>query len=456
VRLFLALVCFVPLAAAQPNIVFFISDDHGYLDSGPYGSEAGRTPNLDQLAADGAKFTNVFVGSPACAPSRAILMTGLMSARNGVQANHTPIREGLKLLPERMEQAGYDVALFGKVTHGRKDPRAEPYYHEATIRHGPLDTDLQPEKVVEYLAERDSDKPLLLMVGTHSPHVYWPENDGYDPDEVELPPSFIDTPETRQYRTMYYTDVSLMDERLGVVREGVKKHLGADTLFIYTSDHGAQWPFGKWNLYDSGIRVPFLAAWPGKLPPGSTRKALISFVDFFPTFLELAGERPVEGLDGRSFARVLRGASDEHRQEVFATHSGDGRMNVYPMRAIRTARYKLIVNLFPQFRYTTHIDKGKNLDGLEFWDSWERAAEGDERATQVVRAYHVRSPVELFDVRRDPHELRNLAGDSAYSQAQAELLTRLEQWLAIQNDPKKYYNEPRLLRDPELPPTGRR
>lgn len=443
------------LAAAQPDIVFFISDDHGYLDSGPYGSQVVRTPNLDRLAADGAVFRNVFVGSPSCAPSRAILLSGLMSSRNGVQANHTPIRDGLRLLPDLMEQAGYEVAMFGKVAHGRGDKRLEPYYHEATVRHGPLDVDLLPEKVVEFLAERESRKPLLLLVGTHSPHVYWPENDGYDAAEVELPPTFHDTLETRRYRTRYYTDVSLMDERLGVVREGVRRHLGDDALFLYTSDHGAQWPFGKWNLYDSGIRVPFIAAWPGKLPPGSRRDALISFVDLLPTFLDLAGARPVDAVDGLSFGDVLRGWSDQHRQAIFATHSGDGRMNVYPMRTIRTERYKLILNLYPEFRYTTHIDKGKNLDGLEFWESWERDAATDAHAAKVVAAYHERAPVELYDLDNDPHEQRNLAADFAHAGIQSELMERLAQWLAVQDDPKKPFAEPRLLANPEEPAQGR-
>ncbi|MBI1353050.1 MAG: sulfatase-like hydrolase/transferase [Acidobacteria bacterium] len=440
-------------AAERPNVVFFISDDHGYLDSPVYGSRAVRTPNLEKIAAAGAKFTNAFVGSPSCAPSRAILLTGLMSARNGVEANHTAPREGLKVLPQTMDALGYDVALFGKVAHG-KDPRWDPYVHDAVIRHGPLDLDLQPEKVVEYLEGRSKDRPAFLMVGTHSPHVYWPPNNGYDPKEVELPPNFIDTPETRRYRTMYYTDISLMDERLGVVYDAVRKHLGDNTLFVYTSDHGAQWPFGKWNLYDSGIRTPLLAVWPGVIQAGSVNPALVSFVDFLPTFVEMAGARPPGWIDGRSFLPVLRGESRKHRDEVYATHSGDGRMNVYPCRAIRTERYKLIVNLYPEFRYTTHIDKGKNPDGLEFWYSWEDAAKQDPAAARIIRAYHERPAEELFDLSSDPYEMHNLADDPALAALKGELRAKLDEWMALQNDQRKYFAEPRLLANPEEPAQG--
>lgn len=441
------------VAADRPNIVFFISDDHGYIDSPVYGSHAVRTPNMQRLAAAGAKFTNAFVGSPACAPSRAILLTGLMSARNGVEANHTPIRDGLRVLPQTMDALGYEVAMFGKVGHG-KDPRWDPYVVPATVRNGPLDTDLQPEKVVEYLERRHDDKPAFLMVGTHSPHVYWPPNQGYDPNEVELPPNFTDTPETREYRAMYYTDVSLMDERMGVVYDAVRRHLGENTLFLYTSDHGAQWPFGKWNLYDAGIRTPLLAVWPGVIEPGTSSDALISFVDFLPTFVELAGGPAPRWVDGESFLPVLRGESQRHREEIFAIHAGDGAMNVYPCRAIRTERFKLILNLHPEFRYTTHIDKGKNPDGLEFWYSWEDKALKDPAAARIVKAYHQRPAIELFDVTLDPHELRNLADHEAYADVKADLLARLEEWMVLQHDERRHFHAPRLLSDPELPAVG--
>lgn len=437
----------VPLAAAdRPNIVFFISDDHGFLDSTVYGSKAVRTPNMERLAADGTTFTHAFVGSPACGPSRSILMSGLMSARNGAEPNHAKPHPGIRMLPSYLDEAGYEVAGFGKFGHG-KDPRWTPWYHNSTIRHGPLDTDLQPEKVEEFLAEREDGKPLFMWVGTHSPHVYWPPNDGYDPGEVELPPTFVDTPETREYRTQYYTDVTLMDMRLGKVYDSVRRHLGENTLFIYTSDHGAQWPFGKWNLYDAGIRIPFQAVWPGVIPKGQRWGAMLSFVDFLPTVLELANAPVPAGLDGLSFAPLLEGKTKAHREYVFTTHSGDGRMNVYPMRSVRTRRYKYILNLHPEYEYATHIDKGKNEDGLKFWRSWEAVAPTDSEAALAVKAYHERPKEELFDLDADPYEQQNLADDPAQAGRLIELRQRVGWWMAQQNDRGATFHKPRLLAD---------
>ncbi|MGH7200053.1 MAG: sulfatase-like hydrolase/transferase, partial [Planctomycetaceae bacterium] len=287
--------------------------------------------------------------------------------------------------------------------------------------------------------------------------------DGYDTANVELPPTFIDTPETRRYRTMYYTDITLMDRRLGAVYDSVKQHLGENTLFIYTSDHGAQWPFGKWNLYDAGIRVPMLAVWPGRIKPKSTCDAMISFADVLPTFIELTAESRDESretrdgesgsgpstlgfrLDGRSFAAVLRGDAAEHRDEIYATHSGDGNMNVYPIRCVRTRTHKYILNLHPEFEYATHIDLGSNPDGLEFWRSWERAAESDPRAAEIVARYHRRPREELYDLRTDPHELHNLADSPQHAELLADLRGKVKAWMKSQGDPGRVFGEPRPL-----------
>ena len=410
-RQFLATMAGAAAPSARPNVVLFISDDHGYFDSPVYGSRVVRTPVLERLAAAGTVFENAFCGSPTCVPSRAILASGLMSVRNGVQANHADMRRDVRTLPSYMADLGYRVAHFGKShfrpTANYKDWEAVP----SEIRRQGLTSDLDTAAVGRWLADRDplDKRPLCLVVGCHSPHVYWEPNAGYDPAAVELPPSFVDTPETRQWRTRYYTDITKMDGQLGEVYGLVERHLGRNTLFLYTADNGAQWPFAKWNLYDAGIRMPMIAVWPGVLRAGARSRALLSFADFLPTFMELAGGKPPEGLDGRSFASVLRENRPSHRTSLFATHSGDGDMNVYPMRAMRDPLYKYILNLYPENKYTTHIDRTIALSGKEFWDSWARKAETDAGAAAIVRRYHQRPKEELYDTRSDPHELRNLA-----------------------------------------------
>lgn len=443
-RHFLAAMAGAAAERTRPNIVLFLADDHGYFDSSVYGSRVVRTPALERLAAAGMVFENAFCGSPTCVPSRAILATGLMSVRNGVEANHTDMRPGVRTLPSYMAELGYRAAHFGK-NHFRppasyKDWEAVP----SEIRRKGLWSDLDTGAVGRWLAGRDPGdrRPVCLVIGCHSPHVYWEPAAGYHPARVELPPGFIDTPETRWWRARYYTDVTKMDGQLGEVYGMVRRHLGRNTLFLYTSDNGAQWPFAKWNLYDAGIRMPMIAVWPGVVETGARSRALLSFADFLPTIIELAGGRPPEGLDGRSFAPVLRDHRRAHRNDLFATHSGDGDMNVYPMRALRDSRFKYILNLYPQNKYTTHIDRGIDLDGKAFWDSWVRKAASEPGAAAIVRRYHERPREELFDTLADPHELCNLAARPEHEERLARMRRRVEEWMKQQGDEGRLFGKP--------------
>jgi arylsulfatase A-like enzyme len=428
-------------AGPRPDLVVFLSDDHGQLDSTPYGATDVRTPQMQRLADDGLVFTHAFVASPACAPSRAALLTGLMPARNGAENNHAYKRADIASLPETLRALGYETAAFGKVAHGDAD----------VARHGfdVHDRSGSAATVAKFLAARDRAKPLCLFVGSHEPHVPWPDLDGYDPAKLQLPPTHADTPETRNFRARYYTDVTKADTQLGEVRALVRAHLDpARTLFVYTSDHGAQWPFGKWNLYDAGIRVPFIAAWPGVIRPGTRTAAMIQWIDLLPTLITAAGGAVPAGIDGRSFLPVLRGEAAGHRTTIFTTHSGDGRMNVYPIRAIRTADWKLILNLHPEFAHTTHIDKALSRDGGRYWISWFERAKSDPAIAALVRRYHERPAVELYNLSTDPFERRNLAADPTHAGRTRELRAQLEAWLETQGDRRTVFNEPRLLSDP--------
>jgi arylsulfatase A-like enzyme len=395
-----------------------------------------RTPALENLAEAGMVFENAFCGSPTCVPSRAILASGLMSVRNGVEANHTLMRPDVRTLPAYLAPLGYRVAHFGKSHFQPAANYADWEFVPSEIRRKGLWSDLDTAAVDRWLETRDPKdaRPLCLVIGCHSPHVYWEPPSGYDPGTVEPPPTFVDTPETRAWRARYYTDVTKMDQQLGEVYDSVSRRAGRNTLFIYTTDNGAQWPFAKWNLYDAGIRLPMIAVWPGVVRARSRSRAMLSFADFVPTFVELAGGKPPGDLDGRSFAPVLRGNVAAHRKRIFATHSGDGKMNVYPMRAVRDARYKYILNLHPEYRYTTHIDGGIDLDGKEFWDSWVRKAERDSAAAALVRRYHVRPREELYDTQADPHETRNLAGRPEHASRLAAMRREVEKWMLQQGD----------------------
>jgi arylsulfatase A-like enzyme len=445
-RLLLAACLIVPgmsLAADKPNLVVFLCDDLSQRDTEPYGSTEARTPNFRQLASEGMRFTHCFVASPSCGPSRTALLTGLMPARNGAEPNHALKRDGVAALPPALHALGYEVAAFGKVAH----------YNQARFYgFDQSDADSSPARVGRFLKERDPSKPLCLFLGTHHPHVPWSMNDGYDPATVQLPPTHVDTPETRAMRTQYLTDVTNADRWVGALRGLIGEFVTGDTLTVFSSDHGAQWPFAKWNLYDAGIRVPLIAVWPDKIPAGTTSAAMVQWTDLLPTFIDLAGGQPPEGLDGQSFARVLRGQATEHRDRIFTTHTGDGyRMNVYPIRSVRTADWKYIRNLHPNYQHHTHISRAAGRDGLTYWTSWQRAALSDLDAAAIVKRYSVRPREELYDLTADPYEQRNLAADSAQAPRLKELSAELDAWMASQGDPQLVAGKPTLIDEPAPP-----
>lgn len=434
-------------APTRPHIVVFLVDDMGQLDSTPYGGQGIRTPNVQRLADAGMTFDRAFVASPSCAPSRAALLTGLMPARNGAEPNHSKPRAELKKWPAYFHDLGYEVVAFGKVSHYKHTVD----YGFDYFAHDGFHDDAAIPAAVEYLKKRDpaGTRPLCLCVGTNWPHVPWPEKaQGYDPDDLPLPAGSVDTPATRQWRTRYAAAVGRADADLGAVYDAARARLGKDVLFLFTSDHGAQWPFGKWNCYESGVRVPLIVSWPGVVRPGSRTEAMVSWVDLLPTLLEAAGGKAPAGIDGRSFLRVLRGEANAHRERIFTTHSGDGRWNVYPSRSVRTERWKYIRNLHPEFAFTTHIDLPDAAGRRTYFSTWEDAARSDPKSRAIVERYHARPSEELYDLAADPKEQHNLASEPKHAAELKALRAELDAWMREQGDRQTVFAAPRLLSDP--------
>ena len=435
--------CAADKKTPQPNIVVFISDDHSQLDSQAYGSTEARTPHMAKLAADGLKFTHAFVASPSCGPSRTALLTGLWPARNGAEPNHKPKNPGVASLPPVLRALGYEVVAIGKVAH--IDYAKNDGFDSVT---GPNPGFEDTAAVAKFLATRDAAKPLCLFVGTRHPHTVWSTNVTYDPAAVKIPPTHFDDPVARSERARYLTDVTKADTLLGEVRALAREKLSANTLFIYTADHGAALPFAKWSLYDAGIRVPLIMAWPGHLNPGTIKDAMVCWPDLLPTFIELAGGKVPGGLDGKSFAGVLRGTTTTHRDRVFSTHSGDANYCVYPIRSVRTRDWKYIRNLHPEFQYHTHMSRAAGPHRPLFWDTWVDAAKTNSAAAAVVNRYIEHPAEELYDLAADPHELRNLAADPRQTTRLAALRAELDAWMKQQGDAQTLFGKPLLLGEP--------
>jgi arylsulfatase A-like enzyme len=364
-------------AAEQPNIVIFLADDHGRAESSVYGSYEVRTPMMASLAKHGLVFDNAFVASPACGPSRSAMLSGLMPARNGAKQNHQKPRPETQIMVKQLKAAGYEVAAFGKVAHF---PLLVGF-----DKHFPKNTGLA-ENVKKYLNQRKSDKPLCLIVGDRRPHVPWTRKMDYDPSKITLPSHFVDTPETREHWARYLTDITGMDAEMAKIDALARGYFGNDDfLFMFTADHGGQWPFGKWNLYDSGINVPMIVRWPGKIAADTRTQAMVSWIDIFPTLLDLTGGTIPANIDGKSFAGVLLGKADTHRDVIFTTTTADQRpeiefherIHIYPIRSVRTERFKYIRNIYPDTYHSNHSDTLRNDGAGGYWDSWDEAAKTD-------------------------------------------------------------------------------
>jgi N-sulfoglucosamine sulfohydrolase len=431
---------------AKPDIVVFLADDLGYLDTAPTGDRNARSPNLARLSKQSLSFDQAFVASPACAPSRAALLTGMMPARNGAEANHARANADIRKLPSYLQAQGYQVVSFGKVAHYEQtlsygfDHAANYTYHD----------DSAVYNAIKWLKTRTDKRPLALFVGSNWPHVPWPAStDGIDPAALKLPAKTVDTPQTRAARARYYSAVARMDLELGDVMAAADAALGKDHFLLFSSDHGAQWPFGKWNLYDTGTRTPLMVSWPGHTTPNTRTSAMVSWVDILPTLVEVAGGTVPTDIDGQSFAAALgaTGKAFAGRPEIFTTHNNDGNFNVYPGRAVRTDRWKYIRNMHPDWLHTTHIDQSRETGEGAYFPTWQQRAQTNPKARQIVDAYYTRPAEELYDIVADPDETRNLAGDPRHASVLQDLRARVERWRREQGDTHPVAGTPHLNRE---------
>ena len=440
VVLFFFTVSLAVRAAELPNLVVLISDDLGRLDTSVYGSPDARTPTLDSLASQGMTFENAYVASPSCCPNRASLLTGLMPARHGAHPNHSQVKSGTKEITAILKEMGYQIASFGKVQHRRVKFEGCDYLYADPEN---MSRDLQ--KLID--SGKLKDGPVCLFVGDRRPHVPWIEEMIYDPNAVTLPSTFIDTTETREHWARYLSDITHMDSEMGRVLEIVGENFGDDFICMFTSDHGGQWPFGKWNLYDYGTRIPLIVTWLGHIEAGVRTDAMVSWVDLIPTLIDLAGGKVPGDIDGRSFASVLLGKQTSHRDKVFTTHTGDTIYNIYPIRSVRVGNYKYIHNLLPDAVHTNHSDILRNDGRGGYWISWDEAAVNDPSAAATVEAYLTRPEFQLFDLSVDPMEQTNLADNAKYKSQLKELRSDLSDWTTSQGDDLKPHREPYLKTD---------
>lgn len=436
----------------KPNIVIYLSDDHGWEYLKCYGNTDIQTPNLDRIADEGMRFTHAFTPTPTCAPSRSTLYTGLYPARHGAMGNHTECHAHLDSLPKLLRELGYRVAIAGK-THVKPETLFDFEYiggflpkrveHRRKYRAEGLDT----APVEDFLAshrKENPNQPICLILGDSNPHVTWEPNKIYDPNALSLPPYIADTPITRKALANYYQDITTMDNRIGDVDKMLETHGYKDnTLFIYTTDHGSEFPHCKWTLYDTGIRLPFIARWNETIPVETVTDAMISHVDLLPTLINIAGGEPSDDLDGRSFKDVLYGQQQTFRDKIYGTHTRDGNMNVFPQRCVRNRQYKYILNLMPENRWTTHFTQVEGIpeSHAEVWNSWVEKAKSDPKTAELIYLTQHHPVEELYDVQADPYEFNNLAYEQTSRPILEKMRMDVQEWMQSQGDEGKPEHE---------------
>ncbi|MBA4150886.1 MAG: sulfatase [Verrucomicrobia bacterium] len=289
-------------------------------------------------------------------------------------------------------------------------------------------------KAAQKYIEKDKSEPFCLVVASHQPHGPWDQGDAslYDPKKLSLPPYIVDTPETREERARYLAEVTYLDGEVGRVMKMLEESgQSKNTLFLFLSEQGSSFPGGKYNLYDVGIRAAAIARWPGKIKAGSESDALASYVDIVPTFVEAAGGKPIQGLDGRSFLNVLTGKTNQHRDYVFAVATSLGVKGVthpYGIRCVRDERFKYIWNLNSENIFPCSRAAHSHTS------SWVQMAKTNVVARERLDRFLHRPEVELYDLKNDPWEQKNIASDPKHRDTLARLRKELDSWMREQGD----------------------
>ena len=339
---------------SKPNIIFIMADDLGYGDLGCYGQKLIQTPNIDKLAREGLRFTQAYAGGPVCAPSRSVLITGLHNghtpARDNIPHYHTYLQEDDVTIAEVLKQAGYrcggvgkwslgDAGTVGRATNQGFDmwfgylnqDHAHYYYTEyLDDNEGRLELtgntqskkyyshDLMTERALEFINE-SKDQPFFFYGAFTLPHF---SSKSEDEDGLSVPSTRPYSNKDWDERSKKYAAmVQMLDRDVGRIVELVDQlGLKDQTLIIFTSDNGGHssvWkefdtngPLRgyKRDLSEGGIRVPFIATWPGRIPAGKSSDEIIAFQDMMPTFADLAGITPPENIDGISVINALMGS----------------------------------------------------------------------------------------------------------------------------------------------------
>jgi arylsulfatase A-like enzyme len=391
-----------------------------------YGDSTIKTPNINRLAREGVRYSQAYSISGVCAPSRSALITGMYPTTIGAH-NMRTLQDISREVPYYSAVPPPEVKTYSEYL------RAGGYYCTNNVK-----TDFQFETPISAWDEnsnkahwrnRPRDKPFFSVFNfmiTHESQI-WARKDEpllVDPKKVKVPPIYPDTEIIKRDIARNYTNIIRMDEQVGkVLRELEADGLLDKTIIFFYSDHGSGLPFFKRELYDRGLRVPLIIRYPDKAGAGTWNDEMVSFVDFGPSVLSLAGVPVPEHMQGQAFVGPQKAKTP--RKYIYAARDRmDSEYDI--VRAVKDKRYKYIRNYQPQKPVMQNIQYRLNMDMMNEIIKLEK--EGNLNEVQSLWFKKTKPAEELYDTDVDPFETKNLAEDPKYHDKLVELRSAHEQW----------------------------
>ena len=449
-------------APSRPNILVVIADDWSSPHAGVLGDRVVKTPTFDRIAREGVLFRNAFVAAPSCTPSRASLLTG--------RAVHQ-LEEGGNLwgflpskfaaYPDLLETAGYTVG-FTRKGWGPGDFKAGGRTRNPAGN--------QFATFAEFYKQASKDKPFTFWFGSQDPHRPYEEGSGaasgMKAADVDVPRFLPDTQATRSDILDYYFEVQRLDREAGEIIATLEAAGQLDnTVVIFTSDNGMPFPRAKANLYDAGTHVPLAIRFPSKTQTHRTVDDFVVLTDLAPTILEAAGLKPPAGMTGRTLMPLLAGDPQPGREHVFLERERHAQVRRgdlgYPARAIRNKDFLYIRNIDPD-RWPAgdpemYVSVGPfgDIDGGPTKELLLQRRDDPAIAKYFALATAKRPEEELYDLRKDPQQLDNVAAKPEYAGTKRDLRAALLKWMRETDDPRAANSANPWDRYPYFGPGGR-
>lgn len=407
--------------AERPNIVWIMAEDIS-TELACYGHPAVKTPNLDRLAQQGARYTQAFCTAPSCTPSRNAMITGVYQTRTDTQDQRrrdVTLPEGMRPITHLLRQNGYYTALgCGYSAKTDLNFKADPLFDGKDWKH------------------RQDGQPFFAQITlpiTHRQKQGWgpvrqASEQPVDPALVQLPPYFPDHPACREDWAMYLDAIEKMDSQVGEILQRLEtEQLADETLVIFIGDNGRCHLRGKCWLYDPGIHVPLIVRWPGHVGPGRVSDDLVSTIDISATVLDVAGIELPDYLDGQPFL----GPQAQRREHIFAARDLIDEVMDH-IRCVRTERYKYIRNYTPKNGYheCEYVQNHRPMLAV----IKDLAEKGQLTPPQRLLLSKTKPIEELYDLQVDPHELKNLAGSAEHQETLKKMRALLNGWIADTED----------------------